>query len=84
MKFIRPLLGCALRFLSAPAGCATQSTRPQSGSGGSSGTAGTVGGLRGGDLGFLANGSDVAMFDIEVVDANGQRVPPTRPGWTSR
>ena len=32
--------------------------------------------------GFLANGADIAMFDVEVVDANGQRVPTT-PGPTS-
>ncbi len=35
MKFIRPLLGCALRFVLAPAGCATRNTSTQSGSGGS-------------------------------------------------
>jgi len=29
--------------------------------------------------GFLANGEDVAMFDVEVVDATGLRVPPTAP-----
>ncbi len=32
--------------------------------------------------GLLANGADVAMFDVEVVDATGQRVPtfgPTTP-----
>jgi beta-galactosidase len=29
--------------------------------------------------GFLANGADVAMFDVEVVDANGQRVPTFGP-----
>jgi len=27
--------------------------------------------------GFLANGADIAMFDVEVVDASGQRVPTT-------
>jgi len=29
--------------------------------------------------GFLANGQDVAMFDVEVVDANGLRVPTYGP-----
>ena len=29
--------------------------------------------------GFLANGADVAMFDVEVVDAKGQRVPTYGP-----
>jgi beta-galactosidase len=29
--------------------------------------------------GFLANGADVAMFDVEVVDANGERVPTYGP-----
>ncbi len=29
--------------------------------------------------GFLANGADVAMFDVEVVDANGLRVPTYGP-----
>jgi beta-galactosidase len=29
--------------------------------------------------GFLANGADVAMFDVEVVDASGQRVPTYGP-----
>jgi beta-galactosidase len=29
--------------------------------------------------GFLANGADIAMFDVEVVDASGQRVPTYGP-----
>ena len=29
--------------------------------------------------GLLANGSDVAMFDVEIVDAMGQRVPTYGP-----
>jgi beta-galactosidase len=29
--------------------------------------------------GFLANGADAAMFDVEVVDATGQRVPTFGP-----
>jgi beta-galactosidase len=29
--------------------------------------------------GFLANGEDVAMFDVEVVDASGERVPTYGP-----
>jgi beta-galactosidase len=33
--------------------------------------------------GFLANGADVAMFDVEVVDANGQRVPTYGPTTTA-
>ncbi len=57
MKFIRPLLGCALRFPLAPASSVTLSASPMSGSGGGLGTAGTIGGLGGGDLGFPADGS---------------------------
>ena len=37
--------------------------------------------------GFLANGADIAMFDVEVVDANGLRVPtygPTAKQRTTR
>jgi len=34
--------------------------------------------------GFLANGADVAMFDVEVVDANGERVPTYGPTTKQR
>ena len=37
-----------------------------------------------GPKGLLADGSDVAFFDFEVVDAQGRHAPPTRPAWISR
>ena len=36
-----------------------------------------------GPKGLLADGSDVAFFDFEVVDAQGRAARPTKPAWIS-